>query len=219
VIPRGGATGVRCGLTPGSRASVPAPGGGGRWEWLAVVDKVDVWASAYRPWRLLLPDVSAPGCWPGPPPTGRRRRIACRRFGETGPRRGDFAVMCDRAHERQGVSRNCGSPLGGALTREKVASAASRRLVIRVGRDELALCSKLGRTSSRGRCPSRPGSVAGDSSEDHAPALRENGAVPIVTDNANLIVDREVVHRDCETVWMAPSRRFQVRSGPSCLSA
>jgi ribose 5-phosphate isomerase A len=52
---------------------------------------------------------------------------------------------------------------GGALVREKVVAAASRRLVILVGRDKLV--PVLG---SRGKLPievvpSRPGSVAGDS--------------------------------------------------------
>jgi len=79
---------------------------------------------------------------------------------------------------------------GGALVREKIVAAASRRLVILVGRDKLV--PVLG---SRGKLPVEvvPFAVgfcrrrlveAG-----YAPVVRKNGTAPVVTDNANLILD------------------------------
>ena len=79
---------------------------------------------------------------------------------------------------------------GGALIREKVVAAASRRLVILVGRDKLV--PVLG---SRGKLPIEVVPFAAGfcrrrlTEEGYAPVLRMNGAAPGVTDNANLIFD------------------------------
>lgn len=79
---------------------------------------------------------------------------------------------------------------GGALVREKVVAAASRRLVILVCRDKLV--SVLG---SRGKLPIEVVPFAAGfcrrrlADEGYAPVLRMNGAGPVVTDNANLIFD------------------------------
>ena len=79
---------------------------------------------------------------------------------------------------------------GGALVREKIVAAASRRLVILVGRDKLV--PVLG---SRGKLPIEVVPFAVGfcrrrlAEAGHAPVLRMNGMAPVVTDNANLILD------------------------------
>src|SRR2546427_12634632 len=79
---------------------------------------------------------------------------------------------------------------GGALIREKVVAAASRRLVILVGRDKLV--PVLG---SRGKLPIEVVPFAAGfcrrrlTEEGYAPVLRMNGAALGVTDNTNLIFD------------------------------
>lgn len=79
---------------------------------------------------------------------------------------------------------------GGALIREKVVAAASRRLVILVGHDKLV--PVLG---SRGKLPVEVVRFAAGfcrrrlADEGYAPVLRMHGAAPIVTDNGNLIFD------------------------------
>jgi ribose 5-phosphate isomerase A len=79
---------------------------------------------------------------------------------------------------------------GGALIREKVVAAASRRLVILVGRDKLV--PVLG---SRGKLPIEVVPFAAGfcrrrlADEGYPPVLRKNGAAPVVTDNGNLILD------------------------------
>jgi ribose 5-phosphate isomerase A len=79
---------------------------------------------------------------------------------------------------------------GGALVREKVVAAASRRLVILVGREKLV--PALG---SRGKLPVEILPFALGfchrrvSEEGLAPVLRRSGAAPFVTDNANYILD------------------------------
>jgi ribose 5-phosphate isomerase A len=79
---------------------------------------------------------------------------------------------------------------GGALLREKVVAAASRRLVILVGRDKLV--PVLG---SRGKLPIEVVPFATEfcrrrlADQGYAPVVRTNGVAPVVTDNANLILD------------------------------
>lgn len=79
---------------------------------------------------------------------------------------------------------------GGALAREKVVAAASRRLVILVGREKMV--PALG---SRGKLPVEvlPFGLGFCHrrlvEEGLAPMLRRNVAAPFVTDNANLILD------------------------------
>jgi ribose 5-phosphate isomerase A len=79
---------------------------------------------------------------------------------------------------------------GGALVREKIVAAASRRLVILVGGDKLV--PVLG---SRGKLPVEVVPFAVGfcrrrlAEQGYAPVLRTIGATPVVTDNANLIVD------------------------------
>ena len=79
---------------------------------------------------------------------------------------------------------------GGALIREKVVAAASRRLVILVGGDKLV--PVLG---SRGKLPIEVVPFAAGfcrrrlAEEGYAPVLRKAGAAPVVSDNANLIFD------------------------------
>jgi ribose 5-phosphate isomerase A len=79
---------------------------------------------------------------------------------------------------------------GGALVREKIVAAASRRLVILVGRDKLV--PALG---SRGRLPIEVVTFAAGycrrrlAVDGHAPVLRTRGATAVVTDNGNLILD------------------------------
>jgi ribose 5-phosphate isomerase A len=82
---------------------------------------------------------------------------------------------------------------GGALIREKIVAAASRRLVILVGRDKLV--PVLG---SRGKLPIEVVPfVVGFcrrqlAEQGYAPVLRMKGSAPVVTDNANLILDCRV---------------------------
>ncbi len=79
---------------------------------------------------------------------------------------------------------------GAALVREKIVAAASRRLVILVGREKLV--PVLG---SRGKLPVEVLPFAlgfcrrrlGE--EGHAPTLRTDGPAPVVTDNGNVILD------------------------------
>ena len=79
---------------------------------------------------------------------------------------------------------------GGALLREKVVAAASRRLVILVGREKLV--DTLG---TRGKLPVEVASFAVGfcrarlAAEGLAPMLRSTGAAPFVTDNGNHILD------------------------------
>jgi ribose 5-phosphate isomerase A len=79
---------------------------------------------------------------------------------------------------------------GGALLREKVVAAASRRLVILVGREKLV--EALG---SRGKLPVEvvPFAVgfcgARLAEAGLAPVLRRMGAAPFVTDNGNHVLD------------------------------
>jgi ribose 5-phosphate isomerase A len=79
---------------------------------------------------------------------------------------------------------------GGALTREKVVAAASRQLLILVGGDKLV--PALG---SRGKLPVEVVPFAAGfcrrrlADEGYPPLLRKDGAIPVVTDNANLIFD------------------------------
>ena len=79
---------------------------------------------------------------------------------------------------------------GGALVREKIVAAASRRRIILVGRDKLV--PVLG---SRGKLPIEVVPFAAGfcrrrlAEEGYATVLRTNGAAPVVTDNANLIFD------------------------------
>ena len=79
---------------------------------------------------------------------------------------------------------------GGALLREKVVAAASRRLVILVGREKLV--ERLGR---RGKLPVEVAPFAVGFCRGRltmlglAPVLRRAGAAPFVTDGGNHILD------------------------------
>ena len=79
---------------------------------------------------------------------------------------------------------------GGALIREKIVAAASRRLVILVGRDKVV--AMLG---TRGRLPIEVVPFAAGfcrrrlAAEGYAPVLRTTGSTPVVSDNGNLIFD------------------------------
>jgi len=79
---------------------------------------------------------------------------------------------------------------GAAFLREKVVAAASRRLIILVGREKLV--PVLG---SRGKLPIEVVPFAVGfcrrrlADEGYAPALRKNGAATVVTDNGNLVFD------------------------------
>src|SRR5262249_3657372 len=79
---------------------------------------------------------------------------------------------------------------GGALVREKIVAAASRRLVILGGRGKLV--PVLG---SRGKLPVEVVPFAAGfcrrrlSAEGYAVETRKNGAGPFVSDNGNLIFD------------------------------
>jgi len=79
---------------------------------------------------------------------------------------------------------------GGALVREKIVAAASRRLVILVGSDKLV--PVLG---SRGKLPIEVVPFASGfcrrrlAEQGYAPALRMDGAAALVTDNGNVIFD------------------------------
>jgi ribose 5-phosphate isomerase A len=100
---------------------------------------------------------------------------------------------------------------GGALLREKVVAAASRRLVILVGREKLV--EALG---SRGKlpvevvpfavgfCGARLAEEAGLS-----PVLRRVGAVPFLTDNGNHIFDCAV-----DSIADAPGLDARLRAIP-----
>jgi ribose 5-phosphate isomerase A len=79
---------------------------------------------------------------------------------------------------------------GGALTRERIVAAGSRRQVILVTSEKLVPC--LG---TRGRLPveilpfGRPVSERGLRALGCRPRLREAGGAPFVTDNGNWILD------------------------------
>jgi ribose 5-phosphate isomerase A len=79
---------------------------------------------------------------------------------------------------------------GGALLREKIVAAASRRLVILVGREKL-----VERLGSRGKLPVEvvPFAVgfcrARLAEAGLAPVLRRMGAAPFLTDNGNHVLD------------------------------
>ena len=79
---------------------------------------------------------------------------------------------------------------GGALLREKVVAAASRHLVILIGREKLV--PVLG---GRGRLPVEVLPFAVGlcrrrlADAGHAPALRQRAGAPVVTDNGNVILD------------------------------
>jgi ribose 5-phosphate isomerase A len=79
---------------------------------------------------------------------------------------------------------------GGALLREKIVAAASRRLVILVGHEKLV--PVLG---TRGRLPVEVIPFAAGfcrrrlADAGHAPVLRESGGRPVLTDNGNVILD------------------------------
>jgi ribose 5-phosphate isomerase A len=79
---------------------------------------------------------------------------------------------------------------GAAFVREKVVAAASRRLVILIGREKLV--PVLG---SRGKLPIEVVPFAAGfcrrrlADEGYAPVLRKNGAAAVVTDNGNLVFD------------------------------
>jgi ribose 5-phosphate isomerase A len=79
---------------------------------------------------------------------------------------------------------------GGALVREKVVAAASRRLVILVGREKLV--PVLG---SRGKLPVEVVPFAAGfcrrrfAGLGYAPVLRLTGPAPVLSDNGNLIFD------------------------------
>ena len=79
---------------------------------------------------------------------------------------------------------------GGALVREKVVAAASRRLVILVGREKLV--PVLG---SRGKLPVEVVPFAAGfcrrrfAALGYAPVLRASGPAPVLSDNGNLIFD------------------------------
>jgi ribose 5-phosphate isomerase A len=79
---------------------------------------------------------------------------------------------------------------GGALVREKVVAAASRRLVILVGREKIV--PMLG---TRGRLPVEVVPFAAGfcrrrfAAQGYASVLRTDGGTPVVSDNGNLIVD------------------------------
>ena len=79
---------------------------------------------------------------------------------------------------------------GGALLREKVVAAASRRLVILVGREKLV--PVLG---SRGKLPVEVVPFAAGfcrrrfAALGYAPVLRASGPAPVLSDNGNLIFD------------------------------
>ena len=79
---------------------------------------------------------------------------------------------------------------GGALVREKIVAAASRRLIILVGRDKLV--PVLG---SRGTLPVEVVPFAAGFCRRRLaevgcrPVLRSNGSAPVLSDNGNLIFD------------------------------
>ena len=79
---------------------------------------------------------------------------------------------------------------GGALVREKIVATASHRLVILVDRDKLV--PMLG---SKGKLPIEVVPFAAGlcrrrlAEAGYASVLRKNGTAPVVTDNANLILD------------------------------
>jgi ribose 5-phosphate isomerase A len=79
---------------------------------------------------------------------------------------------------------------GGALVREKIVAAASRRLVILVGREKIV--PVLG---TRGRLPLEIVPFAAGfcrrrlAAEGYASVIRTDGRVPVRSDNGNLIVD------------------------------
>src|SRR5439155_25981840 len=79
---------------------------------------------------------------------------------------------------------------GGALIREKIVAAASRRLVILVGRDKVV--AMLG---TRGRLPIEVVPFAAGfcrrrlAAEVFGPGLRSTCTTPVVSDNGNLICE------------------------------
>ena len=79
---------------------------------------------------------------------------------------------------------------GGALVREKIVAAASRRLVILVGREKIV--PALG---TRGRLPIELVPFAAGfcrrrlAAEGYPPVVRTSGGAPVLSDNGNLIVD------------------------------
>jgi len=79
---------------------------------------------------------------------------------------------------------------GGALVREKIVAAASRRLVILVGREKIV--PVLG---TRGRLPVEVVPFAAGfcrrrlAAEGYPPVVRTSGGAPVLSDNGNLIVD------------------------------
>jgi len=79
---------------------------------------------------------------------------------------------------------------GGALVREKIVAAASRRLVILVGREKIV--PVLG---ARGRLPIELVPFAAGfcrrrlAAEGYPPVVRMSGGAPALSDNGNLIVD------------------------------
>ena len=84
---------------------------------------------------------------------------------------------------------------GGALVREKIVAAASRRLVILVGREKIV--PMLG---TRGRLPIEVVPFGAGfcrrrlAAEGYPPVVRTDGGTPAVSDNGNLILDC-TVHR------------------------
>ena len=86
---------------------------------------------------------------------------------------------------------------GGALTRERIVAAASRRQVILVTREKL-----VPRLGTRGRLPveivpfARPLCNRRLAALGCQPRLRETGATPFVTDNGNWILDCEIAAQD-----------------------
>jgi ribose 5-phosphate isomerase A len=86
---------------------------------------------------------------------------------------------------------------GGALTRERIVAAASRRQVILITPEKL-----VPRLGSRGRLPveivpfARPLCHRRLAALGCVPALRETGAAPFVTDNGNWILDCGIAAQD-----------------------
>ena len=86
---------------------------------------------------------------------------------------------------------------GGALTRERIVAAASRRQVILITPEKL-----VPRLGSRGRLPveivpfARPLCHRRLAALGCVPTLRETGAAPFVTDNGNWILDCGIAAQD-----------------------
>jgi ribose 5-phosphate isomerase A len=125
-------------------------------------------------------------------PTSERTAALARRLGITLTSFAEHAVLdlvIDGADEVELGSLNLVKGLGGALLREKIVAAASRRMIVVV--DETKLVTRLGATPIPVEIVAfgHEATLAALAASGAAPALRLAKGAPFVTDGGNYIAD------------------------------